>query len=413
MLPRHAAIVLIIGIVLLAPSTLLGQEMSLEDVIGELSSYEDRSSGTEGSSRAASFIEEYMSRLGLAPQIYHFPIPVRQVRQSSITVGAKKAALHPLLNNAVTPQAIDGSLSGPLYWVGRGNLEDLDRKLVKDAILLMDFNSGGNWLTAASLGVRAVIFVDHQATQANIFYREKEELSPIQFPCFWMTQAQAHELFGSYEEAPNGLVSDTVSLSSEIVWKNVLEKNIYCLIEGQDPTLSKELVIVEAFYDSTVHVAGKSPGADESVSIATMLKLAEHFSRQPPARTFLFVATGGHAQSLHGMRDLIWSLKERYNLMRDKRRDLKKQISSREKTLELMSELSFPLTEDSERDAILAKAIDNDLRFAIDVISKQLMNLRMTQDSSTIKEQIDQLANRRFSMRRLGWATSYHDLPPR
>ncbi|NNF45598.1 MAG: peptide ABC transporter permease [Desulfofustis sp.] len=414
-LPTHhslrAFIALLVGALLLAPALTMSQEMTLEEVIGELSSYEDRSSGTPGSARAASFIQDYLSGLGLAPQTYYFPIPVREVRHSSITVGGKTVPLQPLMNNAVTPQATDGLLSGPLYWVDRGNLKDFDRKQIKDAILLMDFNSGGNWLTAASLGARAVIFVDHQITRANIFYQEKEELSPIQFPCFWMTDTQATELFGSYREAPNGLVSDTVSLSAQIVWKNVLEKNIYCLIEGRDPTLSKQLVIIEAFYDSTAYVAGRSPGADESISIATMLKLAEHFSRQPPSRSFLFVATSGHAQSLHGMRDLIWSMKERTKLMRDQRRDLKKQISRGEETLELLSELSFPLSEDAERDAILAEAINNDLRFGIDNISKQLMNLRMGQSSTAIKEQINLLADRRFAMRRLGWAISYHDLP--
>ncbi len=411
-LPRQAAALLVLCLFLLVPSAVLSRGMALQELIGELSSYQDRSSGSEGSARAASFILEYMSGLGLSPEIYHFPIPVREVRHSSITVNGKTAALQPLMNNAVTPQAIDGSLDGPLYWVGHGNLEDLDQKLVKDAILLMDFNSGRNWLTAASLGVRAVIFVDRQATRANIFFQEKEELSPIQFPSFWMTDAQARELFGDYPEAPNGLISDTVSLSAEIAWRNVLEKNIYCLIEGQDEERAQELVIIEAFYDSTAHVAGRAPGADESVSIATMLKLAEHFSRQPPARSFLFVATSGHAQSLHGMRELIWSMKERSKLMRDKRRDLKKQISSREKTLEMLSELSFPLGEDAERDTILAEAIHNDLRFAIDVMSKQLMNLRMTRENAHVKEQIDLLADRRFAMRRLGWATSYHDLPP-
>ena len=204
---------------LLVPATALSRGLDMEEIIGELSSYQDRSSGSEGSAKAASFIQGYLSGLGLSPEIYHFPIPVREVRHSSITAGDRTVALQPLMNNAVTPQATDGSLSGPLYWVGRGNLEDLDSKLVKDAILLMDFNSGRNWLTAASLGARAVIFVDHQATRANIFFREKEELSPIQFPCFWMTEAQARELFGAYREAPNGLVSDMVSLRAELGWK--------------------------------------------------------------------------------------------------------------------------------------------------------------------------------------------------
>jgi len=407
----QAVMVLVVAAILL-PAPALTREMALEEVIVELSSYQDRSSGTVGSARAASYIHDYLAELGLSPEAYQFPIPIREVRHSSITVDGKTAPLQPLMNNAVTPQAIDGALSGPLYWVGQGELKDLDRKLIEDAILLMDINSGGNWLTAASLGARAVIFIDHQTTLTNIFFQEKEELSPIQFPCFWMTDDQAVELFGSYRQAPNGLVRDEVSLRAEIVWKNVLEKNIYALVEGQDPELSKELVIIEAFYDSTAHVSGRSPGADESVSIATMLKLAEHFSRQRPQRSFLFVATSGHAQSLHGMRDLIWSMEERTKLMRDKRRELKKQISSREDTLEMLSSLSFPLDEDAERDAILAEAINNDLRFGIDSISKQLINLRMGQSSSSVKEQIDLLAERRFAMRRLGWAVSYHDLPP-
>lgn len=406
----QAAMVLLVLVLL--PASALTREMALEEIISELSSYQDRSSGTPGNAKAASYIHDYLAELGLSPQTYQFPIPVRDARNSSITVDGTTASLQPLMNNAVTPQAIDGTLSGPLYWVNRGELRDLDQKLIEGAILLMDFNSGRNWLTAASLGARAVIFVDHQTTVTNIFFQEKEELSPIQFPCFWMKGDQAIELFGSYREAPNGLVRDEVSLRSEIVWKNVLGKNIYALVEGQDPELSRELVIVEAFYDSRAHVSGRSPGADESVSIATMLRLADHFSRQRPLRSFLFVATSGHAQSLHGMRDLIWSMKERTKLMRDKRRDLKKQISRREDTLELLASLSFPLAEDAERDAILAEAINNDLRFAIDNISKQLMNLRMGQSSSAVKEQINLLAERRFAMRRLGWSISYHDLPP-
>ncbi|MEJ2058762.1 MAG: hypothetical protein P8X39_13095, partial [Desulfofustis sp.] len=165
----QAAVVLLAAAVLL-PVSALTREMGLEEVIGELSSYQDRSSGTPGSARAASFIHDYLAELGLSPETYYFPIPVREVRHSSITVGGKTTPLQPLMNNAVTPQTIDGVLSGPLYWVDRGNLKDLDRKLIEDAILLMDFNSGGNWLTAASLGAKAVIFVDQQITLTNIFF---------------------------------------------------------------------------------------------------------------------------------------------------------------------------------------------------------------------------------------------------
>ncbi len=393
-------------LVLAAP--LRSQE--IDEIIAEFSSYGDRSSGSEGSARGADFIADYFTELGLDPQTYFFQIPTRQVHHASITTDGQTFDLSPLMNNAVTPQAIDGQLEGSLYWVGKGNLGELDQKLIKDAILLMDFNSGASWLTAASLGASAVIFVDSGTTTTNSFFREKEELSPIRFPIYWMEEQQAQALFGNYRDAENGLVRDRVTLSSRISWKNSTERTIYCLIEGSDPELSEELVIIEAFYDSTAHVSGRSPGADESISIASLLKLAEHFSTTPPGHSLLFVATSGHAQSLHGMRDLIWSMQERSKEMRDRRSQLKKMISVAEQDLELIDTISFPLDNDPERDVLLAKAIDNDLRLAIDQSSTRLMNLRMRKDSGS-EEQIKILADERYALRRLSWAQTYHDLP--
>jgi len=382
----------------------------LEDIITTLSGYGDRSSGSEGSGQAAAYIADYFSSLGLSPQDYYFQIPTRTVEHATLTVDGGKTALQPLMNNAVTPQTIPGELSGPLYWVDDGSLQYLDQKLIKDAILLMDFNSGGNWLTAASLGAAGVIFVDRGVTAGNAFFREKEELSPIQFPCFWMEAQQAESLFGAYADAQNGLVREQVSISARIAWQNRTERNIYALIEGTDETLREELVIIEAFYDSTAHVAGRSPGADESVSIASMLKLAEYFAAQPPQRSLLFVATSGHAQSLHGMRDLVWSMQERTKSLRDRRRELRKRIKTAEEHLELIAGLTFPLEPDAERDALLSSAIENDLRFEIDAISGRLMNLRLQGEESSATR-IEALADKRFALRRLNWATTYHDLP--
>ncbi|MGI9570074.1 MAG: peptide ABC transporter permease, partial [Desulfobulbia bacterium] len=345
------------------------------------------------------------------PETYHFPVPVRTVDHASITLGGKTQKLNPLTNNAVTPQAIDGILEGPLYYVGNGQLQQLDRKLISGAILLMDFNSGRNWLTAASLGARAVIFVDRGVTTSNSFFREKEELSPIQFPCFWLEMETATALFGPLTEANNGLIVDKVELRSQVYWQETSGKNIYCLIEGSDPELKENLLIIEAFYDSTSYVSGRSPGADEAVSIANLRKLAEHFSDEPPRRTVILVATSGHAQSLHGMRDLIWSLQERTKGLRDFRRELKKIVTRSEDTINLINDLQFPLSEDQQRDKLLVEAIGDDLKLQVDLISRRLMNLRLEEKgNASTKELIDTLAARRFALRKLSWRTSFHDM---
>ena len=293
-----------------------------------------------------------------------------------------------------------------------GTLADLDRKLLEGSILLMDFNSGRNWQTAAALGAQAVIFVDSGITEANSFFREKEEISPLQFPCFWMEKKEAIDLFGPLQGLVNGIVRDSVEIKSSIHWQDVIQRNIYCLIKGNDPELAEELVIIEAFYDSTGFIAGRSPGADESISIVSLLKLADFFSRTPPARSIALVATSGHAQSLHGMRDLIWSLQEQTRELRNHRKELKTSVSESEKKLTLIKTLKFPLNQDQDRDNLLLNAVSNDLKFEIDRISRQLMNLRLGRSGRKADRQvIDSLAERRFALRRLSWRTAFHDLP--
>ena len=81
--------------------------------------------------------------------------------------------------------------------------------------------------------------------------------------------------------------------------------------------------MVEAFFDSTARVAGLSPGADEALSVATLLNLARYLRDNPPRRTVIMVATSGHAQALAGLRDLMWSLTTRPKIQRQMKRDLK------------------------------------------------------------------------------------------
>jgi cell division protein FtsX len=382
----------------------------LQTIVTDLAALGDRSTGSDGAAAAATYIENYFATRGLAPGIYKFPIPVREVGDSVLEVNGKTIALTPLLYNAITPQTVTEMEGAPLYYVKDGALEHLDGKLINGAILLMDFTSGRNWLTAASLGAQAVIYIDDGRTVAHSFFREKEELSPIQFPCFWMEKERADVLFGKLAEYQNGLVGDNATINSRITWRNHSAENIYTVIEGRDPELKDELIIIEAFYDSTRYVAGRSPGADEALSVANLLQLADHFTYNPPGRSIMLVATAGHAQSLHGMRDLIWSLQERSKLLRDQERELKKTIRQSKSGIALLDELSFPLQADMERDRQLATVIGNDLKFTIDQISRRLMNLRLQQSESADQNLIDTLAKRRFALRQLSWQSTFHDL---
>jgi hypothetical protein len=164
-------------------------------------------------------------------------------------------------------------------------------------------------------------------------FEDKFELSLLQFSRFWMSAAALRRIFGDFESVPGGLVVGEVQLCSEVLWENVVSENIYCLVSGTSAELWKELILVEAFYDSTAQVAGLSPGADEAVGAATLLQLARFLKENPPERTVLLAATSGHAQTLAGLRELVWSFAARSRDVRDAKNDLRRLVKKSRLTL--------------------------------------------------------------------------------
>jgi cell division protein FtsX len=274
----------------------------------------------------------------------------------------------------------------------------------------MDFDSGRNWQTVASLGAKALIYLENKKTVGNVFFTEKHELSPLQFPCFWMSQKAAKEIFGSLSSDNKPLIA-RVELQSTTVWENFLARNIYALIPGTDPELKQELIIFEAFFDDNEFIGGDSPGADAAISIATLLEIAKTFSANPPGRSVMIVATSGNSQTLAGMRDTIWSLNARSKELRQNKRKLQKIIKEDNTKLQLLKQLQFPLDDNKERDTLLKDAISEDLKYRVDQISRHLMQLRLKDQTDKTRAMIKEIAGQRLLFRRLGWAENFHQLP--
>ena len=85
----------------------------------------------------------------------------------------------------------------------------------------MELDSGKNWLYTADLGAKALIYLDRGNSTKTLF-EEKFELSPIQFPRFWMPLDRVQELFHDFETRPAGRLAETVHLSSDINCDKVL-----------------------------------------------------------------------------------------------------------------------------------------------------------------------------------------------
>ncbi len=385
---------------------------SLRETIETLSSFGSRSTGSPGYEKTAAFIEQKLQNLGLDPQSHFYELPIRRFQGATLTYGDKTLPLVPLINNAVTPHATDGTLAAPLYYVGKGQLQELDGKDIAGSIVLIDFDSGRNWQLLASLGAKAAIFLHGDNSEERIFYNEKQELTPLQFPCFWMKKEEAIQFFGPLVNRQMPLVQ-RAELQSRHVWETYPAKNIYALIEGTDAQQKNNLLVLEAFFDNEEFVSGNSPGADAASSIATFLELAGTLVKEPRQRSVLLVATSGQAQTLAGMREMIWSLNARSKDLRDRKRELQKEVASGLSNLNLLENLNFPLTEDQIRDTLIGAAIKSSLDETVDQVSRELMRLRLAEQTDEIKQRTAVIAGVRLYYKRLGWVESFHDLPPK
>jgi hypothetical protein len=388
------------------------------DVIHKLSSSGDRSTGTAGNQEAALYIKGRFEQLGYENLgSYRFSTPVMRHVKSTLTLSNRNnpIELRPISGNAVTPQTVGPpGISAPLVYAGRGELRDLNGKQVANSILLLELDSGKNWLHAANLGARAVIYIGRGELPKQ-FFKEKFELSPLQFPRFWMSLTEAEKAFGDFENAPDGQVDAEAQLFSQINWQIVSSENIYCFVDGTDPELKERLIMVEAFYDSTATVAGLSPGADEAVSIATLLELARFLKENPPPRSVLLIASSGHAQTLAGMREMIWSISARSKDMRKLKKSFKALVKIKRKTIKLLKNMSFESAvtgdpADEETTRLLKAAIDERLKTESDRVSRRLMQLRLEKRDETNTKKIQKLADERLLLKRLMFSSDYTDL---
>jgi cell division protein FtsX len=386
--------------------------------INTLSSFVDRSTGTKGFNSAAEFIIQSLVDLEFGEVKTHlFLVPTLLHHKSTLTVlsSGQIVDVDPIFGNAISPGTIASpGIEAPLVYVGRGELSALSGKKIEGTIVLMELDSGKNWLNAASLGAKALIYIDREDSTKG-FFEEKFELTPISFPRFRIQLDKAEKLFGEIKNLNGNSTLEIIRLVSDTRWENVTAKNIYCVVEGSHQELKDELVIVEAFYDSTSYVLGVSPGADEAVGIATLLDYARNLKNNPPERSVMLVATSGHAQTLAGMREMIWSIRARSKLQRDMQRDMKKTIDGSRKMIDVLHRASIQnsslVVQGLEgADDVLKEALSDRIKTEVDQLARHLMLLRMEKKDLSDEGLIQKLADRRFRLRQIGWRADFNKL---
>jgi len=277
-----------------------------EDVfphVVSLSRLGSRVTGYNGCYAAAEYIKSQfrdLAKYGLETQVQNYSLVVPIDMETSVTVISpeekviKAYTLWPnFIQTSVTPHE---GITGKLVYGGRG-LSDFDDLKIGDAVVLMDFNSQENWLFAADLGAKAVIFIEPDDTNRDECF-SKFLNTPIHFPRLFVNREDGLYLKNLAKDG-----KALVRVISRMIYQEVPAQNIIGIVKGT--TYPDDIIIVSAYYDSWSVVPAISYGAEEAISASLLIELARYYSANPSSRTLWFVAFSGHWEALAGAREFV------------------------------------------------------------------------------------------------------------
>jgi len=254
--------------------------------IQTLTSFGARVTGYDGFYDAADYITSYWESLGLTVTSENFSVVTPIVEKATLKVQLPNGTLYemevyPLWPNQINPCPYQSPEEGDnLIYVSQGLPEDFDGLNTEGTFVLMDFNNRWYWKNAETFGAKGVIFLEPDSSTC-VEAVQKTLSVPLDFPRLYVRGENAtllRELVSQQGEAK-------IWVDSRMVWEEKSVSNLVAVIEGSDPTLKSEVVVIGAYYDSWSIVPQLAPGATDSMGIAFLLELSRLLTQSRPERT--------------------------------------------------------------------------------------------------------------------------------
>lgn len=327
--------------------------------------FEGRRAGTRGARMAAEYIEQEFKRHGLRHaggtrsyfQEFEFTADLELGPANALSLAADNDSTLLRLRDDFMPLYFseDGSVSAEAVFVGYGisapdlNYDDYDGVDVEGKVVIaLRFSPEGSdphselnryssfrrkAMTAREKGAKAIIFItgpldidegeDDTPVRLRVDYvggrggiiavTARSEVAEFLLKQMEITLREVQEFLNS-EKRPKSFVlsGSKVAVSTELIEINATTANVVGFLEGNDPHLKDEVVVIGAHYDhlgfggqgslvpDTVAIHN---GADDNASgTAGLLELAQWFAahKSDLKRSILFIAFGAEEEGLRG-----------------------------------------------------------------------------------------------------------------
>ncbi len=286
------------------------KEMNISNIryhVYQLTNHGSRFSGYEGYEWNSKYIYNYLVRkLNLTTWIWKYKGLIPYDYNSTLTVISPRflrmKAYAFLPNMIQTCKTSPNGITGKLIYLGQGKKDDYQGKDVNGSIVLMDYNTKSNWMTAMNLGAKAVIFIKPTYTVRGEGDYKVLKI-PINFPRVMISSEDGNKLVSLLKDANKKGNKVIVRLNVNMFWKETELKNIFVLIPGTDGyDKYKDIIMIASYYDAFGIIPAFSPGADEACSPAALLEFARILSKHRPKRTVLLAFFSGQGLSMAGTR---------------------------------------------------------------------------------------------------------------
>jgi len=281
------------------------EEFSLDNVkehVEALSNFGTRVTGYEGYYKATNYIVEHLKKYAqVYLHEYEIVVPIDKGSYLRIEDINKTIRIYPLWPNLVETSPVpEGEIENlRLVYVGDGDPSRLSVN-VNNTVVLIDFNSGYNWIKLAALGAKAFIFIQPYET-TSYEALSKQVLIPLKVPRFYISREDAIYL---RRLLSRGEVR--VSLTSSFRFETKKVYNILGVLKGTGEV--NETIILGAHYDTWSIAPSVAPGAEDAIGAAFLLELARILNKIGTYRSVCFLFVSGHWEGLAGSREFVESL---------------------------------------------------------------------------------------------------------
>ena len=323
--------------------------------------FDGRLPGSEGYNKAANFASERLAKIGLQPAGDEGFFQYLNVEYNKIDT---PAVFNLIMNNKSYPYILGkdfvlrgftgaGNLNLPVAFCGYGisrpelGYDDYEKINVKDKIVMV-FKQNPSWKTndeswgneypreksrvAYEHGAKGILFVSRpndekpQPLIGSVMHGEGEQLDS--FPQLHISLEAANDFLSLINMSINECQTKIDQAKSPFSFltrrkaeikvnaryeKSAKTMNVVGKIEGSDPELKKEYLIIGAHLDHVGSQAGLLfPGANDNASgSAGVIELAEAFQKSElkPRRSILFVLFASEEQGLFGAKHFVENTK--------------------------------------------------------------------------------------------------------